>query len=164
MPLPPTYASRSPRRSWRRTHGAVADALAHILGLVLAADGAGHGTGADDNGLAQILALAAHELLHGAAEIAGSDGVTDTLTAELLALFGPWEPPAPDRSCRPPWTGRDSFSMSWVTAIWPPSMPFSRISTLRRLRPAVQTGSQPRRGLRQDDYIINLVVHSNGSC
>ena len=44
--------------------------------------------GNDLHGLAQILALAAHELLHGAAEVAGGDGIADTLTAELLALLG----------------------------------------------------------------------------
>ena len=144
-------------------HGAVADALAHILGLVLAADGAGHGTGADDNGLAQILALAAHELLHGAAEVAGGDGVTDTLAAELLALLG--------HGSHQLLTGHAvHLGLAGIVFDVMGHGDLAAVDALfqdqhtQAAAACVQTGSQTRRASTQDDYIINFVVHSNGSC
>ena len=144
-------------------HGAVADALAHILGLVLAADGAGHGTGADDNGLAQILALAAHKLLHGAAEVAGGDGIADTLAAELFALFG--------HGSHQLLTGHAvHLGLAGIVFDVMGHGDLAAVDALFQDQHAqaaaacVQTGSQPRRACAQDDYIINLVVHSNGSC
>ena len=70
------------------TGGAEGNALTDKLALVLAADGLGESASSQDNGLGQVLALGADQLLDFALQLNALDHVRDTLSAELFGLLG----------------------------------------------------------------------------
>ena len=67
--------------------GAEGDAATGELALILTADGAGEGTGGDNDGLGLVLALIADDLLDLAAEVNALDDIGAALSTELCRLL-----------------------------------------------------------------------------